>query len=439
MMLETIGSNITEETWQSIFSKLHSAKELDAYDMGQVAQALEDLTIHPKNIRGSEQENIILIRECPICKKHWSVHSSDVDVITHLGICSLNHRSFDALMMGGFLTEEYASRKWFMRLFSFMSFGGYSIGKNNGNIFVQDRYTGKLIEEKIPTYIRYGLRMLHQNIMRTQTANFAMTRRLFQALSIRQGQKFDDPASARSIPGFIRYHGIPVHEILRPLDSFRNFNEFFYRELKSGSRPISSPGDSNVVVSPADSRCGVFPSIDEAKRLWIKGRKFSVPELLQDSHLGKYFENGSLMLCRLAPQDYHRFHSPIAAKIISIQHIVGEYYTVNPMAVRQHIDVLTDNARTVVLLESEEFGKVAYVAIGAMLVGSIVITQKEGVDLRKGDELGYFAFGGSTIVVIFPQNTLGFSQDLLDNSNDQLETLIKMGDKVGKKINKNII
>jgi phosphatidylserine decarboxylase len=334
-------------------------------------------------------------------------------------------------MMGGFLTEECASRKWFMQLFSYMSFGIYSIGKNNGNIFVQDRYTGKLIEERIPMYIRLGLRMLHQNLMRTQTANYAIVKRLFKALSIRQGIKFDDPASKKLIPEFVKYHEIPMHEVQRPIEEFATFNEFFYRELKPGMRPIRGEDDPLVIVSPADCRCNVYNEVGEATQFWIKGRDFSIQKLLDDQELGIYFQKGALMLGRLAPQDYHRFHCPVDGKLISVSTITGQYYTVNPMAVRQRIDILTENLRVVYLLENPNYGKVAIVAVGALLVGSIKTTKSIGKELKKGEELGYFAFGGSTIVLVFKENTVKFSRDLAENSLERLETLIRMGDQIG--------
>ena len=102
-----------------------------------------------------KEENIVLIKTCPICNKHFSRHREDIDVITHLAVCAAKDSGrLDRLVMGGFLTEDYASRKWFIRLLSFMSFGGYRIGKNNGNILVQDRKTGKLMEEKMEELLK---------------------------------------------------------------------------------------------------------------------------------------------------------------------------------------------------------------------------------------------------------------------------------------------
>ena len=121
----------------------------------------------------------------------------------------------------------------------------------------------------------------------------------------------------------------------------------------------------------------------------------------------------------------YRFHSPVDGTITDIKYISGQYYTVNPMAIRTTLDVYGENARSVVSMETETFGKVAVVLIGAMMVGSIVLTPHAGDYLARTDELGYFAFGGSTIVVLWEKDTITFDRDLLENSEKTLETLVK--------------
>lgn len=354
-----------------------------------------------------------------------------MDVITHLAICtSKDSASVDNLVMSGFLTEEYASRKWVSRILSFISFGGYNIGKNSGIILVQDRETGKLIEEKIPAYIRLGLRFLYQVRGTKKASEVQMIQQLMQNLTEKQGRKFDDPKSVKSIPGFIAYHNLNIDEILDPIESFRTFNEFFYRKLKPEARKLGSR-DKRVAVSPADCRLGCFSTVQEATKFWIKGSSFTISGLLKDDQMGKYYEDGSILICRLAPQDYHRFHSPVDGKVGMIYDLDGAFYTVNPMSVRGTTDVFTENRRTVCYIDSEMFGKVAFVAVGAMMVGSIKMTCKSGQDISRMDELGYFAFGGSTVVVVFEKGKIQFDRDLVENSRQQLETLVRVGNSVG--------
>lgn len=436
-MLESLGSTLTESTISKVFEAVERTENQEI-SIEDAVRVLEDLTVHPNgnNTNSDDEEKIVILSHCPFCMKRWNPKHEEIDVITHLGICSASETSqMDKFVMGGFLTEEYASRKWFARLLSFMSFGNYRLGRNNGNILVQDRKTGKLIEEKMPTYIRLGIRMLHQNIVTYRTAvDFGYVRNIFQSLTIQQGKKFDNPSSVNNIPHFIKYHKIPVHEIVDQLTSFKSFNEFFYRKIKLAEyRPLASPEDATVTVSPADCRLNVFESVNEATRLWIKGVNFNLNSLLKDDELAKYFDGGSLVIARLAPQDYHRYHSPVDGTVVMNYHIPGTYYTVNPMAVRQKVDVYTENARTVTIIDSPQFGKVAFVSIGAMMVGSIVITPEVGAEVKRMSEIGYFAFGGSTIVLLYGKEAgVEFDKDLVGNSRDQLETLIKVGESIGR-------
>jgi len=111
--------------------------------------------------------------------------------------------------------------------------------------------------------------------------------------------------------------------------------------------------------------------------------------------------------------------------------IGSEYYTVNPMAIRSQLDVYGENKRVVSTIKSAEFGTVAYVAIGAMMVGSIVLTTQSGQSVERMDEHGYFAFGGSTIVVLFEPNAIQFDEDLVRSSKEQIEMLVKVGMRIG--------
>jgi len=207
---------------------------------------------------------------------------------------------------------------------------------------------------------------------------------------------------------------------------------FFYRKLKVGARIITSPDDPSIFVSPADCRLHTFETIDSAKQIWIKGKNFSLRTLLQDDDLANKFEGGSLVIARLAPQDYHRFHFPVTGTVSEPKHIDGTYYTVNPVAVNQIIDVYGENKRAVATVETKEFGSVCFVAIGATMVGSICLTASPGTLYQKGDEYGYFAFGGSTCLILFEKGRVVFDEDLVVNSEKPLETLVKMGTSIGR-------
>lgn len=246
-------------------------------------------------------------------------------------------------------------------------------------------------------------------------------------MSIKQGKKYDDPASKEEIQGFVEFHKLDMSEVLLSMDEFKNFNEFFYRALKPGARPCSAPDDPHIIVSPADCRSVVFNTIDIATNVWVKGREFSIKRLLGDAYpedAARYENKGALGIFRLAPQDYHRFHIPVDGVMRQPKLIAGEYYTVNPMAIRSALDVYGENVRVIVPIDTVHHGRVMVICVGAMMVGSTVITRKEGEEVKRAEELGYFKFGGSTIVLLFEKDKMVFDDDLVDNSNGALETLV---------------
>ena len=245
-------------------------------------------------------------------------------------------------------------------------------------------------------------------------------------MSFKQGKKYDDPASAREIQAFIDFHQLDMSEVRKPIEQFKNFNEFFYRELKPDARPCSAPKNPKIIVSPADSRSVVFNTLDEAQRIWVKGRDFTITSLLGDAYPEdvRRYTNGAFGIFRLAPQDYHRFHIPVDGVMGEPKLIEGEYYTVNPMAIRSALDVYGENIRVIVPIDSVAHGRVMVVCVGAMMVGSTVITRKAGEKVQRAEELGYFKFGGSTILLLFERGVMRFDDDLTDNSNEALETLV---------------
>ena len=261
-------------------------------------------------------------------------------------------------------------------------------------------------------------------------ANVFIVRNLLKSLSVKQGKKYDNPASAREIQSFINFHQLDMSEVLLKLEDFKNFNEFFYRALKPGARPCSAPDNPKIIVSPSDCRSVVFNRIDEATKIWVKGRDFTVERLLGKAYPedAKRYVGGSLGIFRLAPQDYHRFHIPVDGVMGEPKLIAGEYYTVNPMAIRSALDVYGVNIRVCVPIDSVAHGRVMVICVGAMMVGSTVITRKTGERVKRAEELGYFKFGGSTLLLLFEPGAMQFDDDLVDNSNGALETLVSCSD-----------
>jgi len=409
------------------------AKQGDAAGNQQAGSSEEEDS--PGSNSEDNVERIINIKTCPLCHRPRLGSKGEMDIITHLAICaSQDWEKVDRITVGNFVTASQAQRKWYTKAISKLSTGSYSIGANSANVIVQNRLTGQLEEEKMQGFVRIGIRLLYKGARSRMEG--AQARRMLKSMSVKEGLKFDNPDSAKGISAFVEFHNLNVNEMLLPLDQYKTFNEFFYRKLKPDARPVADPEDPRTIVSGADCRLMAFQTVTDATRIWIKGREFTVARLLGEKYKDEVanYDGGALVIFRLAPQDYHRFHSPVDGKVGPMTYISGNYYTVNPQAIRTQLDVYGENARKIVPIDSPVFGRVFCACIGAMMVGTIVTTVNEGEQIKRGQEFGYFAFGGSTIVTIFPKNTVQWDQDLLDNSAAPLETLVRVGMRIGRKI-----
>jgi phosphatidylserine decarboxylase len=254
------------------------------------------------------------------------------------------------------------------------------------------------------------------------------------------GWKMSTRASANKVIPFIVDYDLNVDEFAKKAFSFKSFNEFFYRALKEDARPIAHETDSTgsprsvdrIAVLPADGRHLAFQDVDAAPGFYAKGQKFSLESFLGDAALAAEFAGGSLLISRLCPVDYHRFHFPVAGRPSEPRLINGWLYSVSPIALRQNLAYLWENKRMVTLVESPVFGRVAVCEIGATMVGSIFQTFTPGRAATKGEEKGLFKFGGSCVVTLFQKNRIRLDADLVKHSAEGLEVYAKMGDRLGE-------
>ncbi len=244
------------------------------------------------------------------------------------------------------------------------------------------------------------------------------------------GRKMNKRESALQVLPFIADYGINVDEFAKSAFDYKTFNEFFYRALKPEARPIA-PGD-DVAVLPADGRHLVFPDVAQAGGFYVKGATFSLSELLGDMALTAKFAGGAMVISRLCPVDYHRFHFPAAGVPGEPRLINGWLYSVSPIALRRNVRYLVENKREVTLLESERFGTVAVIEVGATNVGSILQSYIAGRPVAKGDEKGMFAFGGSCVITLFQRGRITFDADLVAQSAQHVETYALMGEALGR-------
>ncbi|MBL9201500.1 MAG: phosphatidylserine decarboxylase [Opitutaceae bacterium] len=243
------------------------------------------------------------------------------------------------------------------------------------------------------------------------------------------GHKMRKPASALRVLPFISAYDIDVDEFAKSPFDYKSFNEFFYRALKPGARPIAE--GEKVAVFPADGRHLAFSDVESADGFYVKGAKFTLAELLCDAALAEKFAGGAMLISRLCPVDYHRFHFPVAGVPGDARLIGGWLYSVSPIALRRRIRYLVENKRVVTLVESPQFGTVAIIEVGATNVGSIQQSFVPGRAVAKGDEKGLFAFGGSCVITLFQRGRIRCDADVLEQSAQQMETYARMGERLG--------
>jgi phosphatidylserine decarboxylase len=299
---------------------------------------------------------------------------------------------------------------------------------------------GQKTFEDMSIYVRLGMHFLYYGSEQEKALHWKKTQALLKEQSEKMGRQYDSPESKDHIQPFIEsFH---LQESLKDMKEpdptkYKTFNEFFAREIKPEARPIAEPENDKVESSPADCRLTAFPTIDLATKYWIKGFGFTLSRLLGSDDLAKTFDGGSIVIARLAPQDYHRWHSPTSGQVESITDIPGSYYTVNPQAINEPgtLDVFCENKRSVMILKRTATGSaVAIVAVGAMLVGSIKYNPgiQEGTDVKRGQVLGAFQYGGSTVINVYPKGEVTLDEDLVKNSCEQnCETLVRVGWRVG--------
>ncbi|MGL5125375.1 MAG: phosphatidylserine decarboxylase [Fusobacteriaceae bacterium] len=243
------------------------------------------------------------------------------------------------------------------------------------------------------------------------------------------GKQMDKVSSADKIEKFIKSAEINIKESKKTVGEFATFNEFFIRELKPESRPIDK--DENRLVSPADGKCLVYENLNDLQQFFIKGDQFNLKDFLKDDKLASQYEGGTLVIVRLAPVDYHRFHFPADGVINKTKKIEGYYYSVSTHAIRKNFRIYCENKREYSILKTQKFGNILMCDIAATMVGGIKQTYTPNSEVKKGNEKGYFYFGGSTTIMLFEKDKIQIDKDLIENSLNGIETKIYMGEGIG--------
>jgi phosphatidylserine decarboxylase len=214
-------------------------------------------------------------------------------------------------------------------------------------------------------------------------------------------------------------------------DSYRTFNEFFIRRFRLGKRPFVT--EPHRMPAFAEARYVGFEAVEEKRTYPVKGNYLLAKDLVANDLVAKIFEGGPLLIARLCPVDYHRYHYPDDGKVLDNFRVPGAYDSVNPLALRYKNQIFVKNERHVSILQTKNFGRLAYIEVGAICVGKIVQSHDWKKDFRRGEEKGYFLFGGSTVILLGEKGAWKPSADILEQTAGGLETYLHLGQEVAVK------
>ncbi|MDP4160964.1 MAG: phosphatidylserine decarboxylase [Bacillota bacterium] len=235
--------------------------------------------------------------------------------------------------------------------------------------------------------------------------------------------------SRTRIKKFVKEFKIDMSRFEIPKGNYRTFNEFFHRKLKN--RYTSSVKDKSVLISPCEGRILAYENIDINKLIQIKGITYSLGELIGEDSISPCYENGCCLIVRLCPSDYHRFHFVDNGVCSQTTKIKGAYYSVNPTSISKINKIFCSNKREWSTLHSQNFSDVLYVEVGATFVGSIIQTYQDSQKVSKGDEKGYFKFGGSTVILFLKEGVVKIDKDIVEQTALGIECYVKMGERIG--------
>ncbi len=281
----------------------------------------------------------------------------------------------------------------------------------------------KIYDRKNDTYeeiVQYGagkLVFLYNNPLGRLLLGIAVSPFVSNVYAWKNSRK----SSAKKIPAFIKEHNIDMSDYEDR--EYKSFTDFFTRKIRYGKRPVDMAPEA--LIAPADSKLLVY-EIEKDTTLRIKGRTYTADEILADAENAKEFAGGYALVFRLTVDDYHRFCYPDRGCLISRRLIKGKLHTVSPVS-KDH-KIYMENTRVVNLLKTENFGTIAYIEVGAMLIGRIV---DNGTDVfEKGQEKGYFEPGGSTVVILV--KNVEIDKDIMEQSASGIETKVRYGERIGR-------
>ena len=268
----------------------------------------------------------------------------------------------------------------------------------------------------------------------TRVGNF-LTRSFFSRrwLSVLMGAYEDSKMSISQIAPFIQSYGINMNEFVAK--EYHSFNDFFIRQFRASVRTFT--GGETTFSAGSEARYIAFEDLEASQTFTVKGFHIDLKELFKDQEIANRYLGGTLMIARLCPVDYHRFHFPVSGQISKHYRVAGALHSVNPVVFKSVPEVFFANVREIAILETENFGSVAMIEVGALGVGKIVqsaYSNRSALPYKfdKGQEKGYFLFGGSTVIWLIEKGKITLSPDLIEYSRQGIETWIPLGSPLGE-------
>lgn len=238
------------------------------------------------------------------------------------------------------------------------------------------------------------------------------------------GAYMDSKLSTIHIKGFIKNNHIDMSQYEKA--KYKSFNEFFTRKILPEKRPVCK--DEDALISPCDGRLSAY-YIDSDSRFYIKKSRYSIQDLLQGSKAAVDYNGGICLILRLCVDDYHRYGNIDDGVILENKYIRGKLHTVRPIAVNRY-PVFVQNSREYTIIKTKNFGRVAQIEVGALMIGKIKNHSKSG-SVIKGTEKGMFLYGGSTIVLLFEKDTVSIPEKYFEETENDREVIVKYGSKIG--------
>ena len=286
---------------------------------------------------------------------------------------------------------------------------------------VYDRRRGAVYDE--PQYGERRLHLLYETALGRLLLGAIFARRWYSGLNaIRDKSRY----SARKIQPLINRFGIDMSEY--PEQSYTSYDSFITRKIDPAKRPIAS--NPNTLIAVADSNVLTY-SVTSDGRIPVKQSSYTITELLRDPELAAAYNEGTCLVFRLGTEDYHRYCFADDGEVIRTNSINGVLHSVQPISSKRY-KAFSENRREYSVIETANFGTVVTVEVGAILVGKI--HNYDITSCRRGQEKGYFSLGGSTILFLLKPGTVKIDSDILEYSRKQIETKVRLGEKVGEKV-----